>query len=81
MADPRRLLALHMRAPNDTNGNPRRCYVVMTRDGAIVQAVDEGYSGWQAVCQAGYPNAVQGPAFDVTPSAYRALVRSHTAAR
>ena len=37
---------LHLCAPNDTNGNPRRCYVVQSRDGVLYKVIDEGYGGW-----------------------------------
>ena len=33
----------HMKAPNDTNGNPRRLFMVY--DGSTQFAVDEGYKG------------------------------------
>lgn len=32
-------------APNDTNGNPRRCFVIWAADGTLLDAIDEGYSG------------------------------------
>ena len=38
----------HLRAPNDVNGNPRRCYVLyrLDDDGAwLVEVRDEGYAG------------------------------------
>ena len=44
------LLVLHLRAPNDTNGNPRRVYVVFapspkTGQMHLVDSFDEGYQG------------------------------------
>ena len=36
-------------APNDTNGNPRRCYVLFNENGIAVNAWDEGYSGCAAL--------------------------------
>lgn len=74
MVDRRKLLAIHLCAPNDTNGNPRRVYVLHDRAGSIVAAIDEGYSGHHAVKEAGYPNAVMGPAYDTIPSEYRTLL-------
>jgi hypothetical protein len=35
----------YLRAHNDRNGNPRRCYVVTDLDGRHVETIDEGYSG------------------------------------
>lgn len=40
----------HVKARNDINGNPRRCYVIYEvkrgeRWGSIVDVVDEGYGG------------------------------------
>jgi hypothetical protein len=32
-----------LRAPNDTNGNPRRLWVVYHQDGTVAEVVDEGY--------------------------------------
>ena len=37
---------IHICAPNDTNGNPRRCYAVYRHDGTLLAVVDEGYRGW-----------------------------------
>ena len=36
-------------APNDSNGNPRRCYVLFNENGVGVQAWDEGYNGFLAL--------------------------------
>ena len=36
-------------APNDTNGNPRRCFVLFNENGVGVEAWDEGYSGCDAL--------------------------------
>lgn len=37
----------HVKAPNDTNGNPRRCFVIYDLDSGrgITEVIDEGYSG------------------------------------
>lgn len=35
----------HLRAQNDVNGNPRRCYIGRAEDGAVLAVADEGYSG------------------------------------
>ncbi len=39
----------HFKAPQDTNGNPRRCFVVYGSEGNIITVEDEGYAsrpGW-----------------------------------
>ena len=41
-------MILHLCAPNDGNGNPRRCYVLFT-DGRPTHAWDEGYAGSHTV--------------------------------
>ena len=35
---------VHLKAPNDTNGNPRRLFVLLDR-GDIIGVVNEGYEG------------------------------------
>ncbi len=32
-------------ASNDTNGNPRRAFVIWSSDGTLLDVIDEGYSG------------------------------------
>jgi hypothetical protein len=75
--DRRKLLAIHLAAKNTPSGNPNRMYVLLTSGGRIVQAIDEGYRGWQAVADAGYPNAVQGPRFDTTATEIRETLKHH----
>ena len=45
--------AIHLRATNDANGNPRRCFVIFDGDGSRIGAVDEGYNGAQAIERSG----------------------------
>ena len=40
---------IHLCATNDTNGNPRRCYVALSENGIFLGAFDEGYAGYLAV--------------------------------
>ncbi len=45
---------IHLRAPNDVNGNPQRLFVVLSSgelhvQPGVVGAADEGYSGEDAV--------------------------------
>lgn len=35
----------HVKAPNDRNGNPQRCYVLFDGQGTIRGVFDEGYAG------------------------------------
>lgn len=44
-------VVLHLCAPNDTNGNPRRVFVTIDDDGLITGRYDEGYLGSSAVPQ------------------------------
>lgn len=64
-----------LKAPHDTNGNPRRVFVIYAENGAILDAVDEGY--------AGTPNwvrdLVQLPEFSVTATEYREILRDWSA--
>ena len=69
-----RSIVLHLRAPNDINGNPRRCYVVIGADGAIKGIHDEGYLG-PAAWKAPHPNAVEGPSIGVSVSTYNRMMR------
>lgn len=72
--DRRKLLVIYLRADNDVNGNPRRVYVVMDRNGFTVDAIDEGYLGEQAFLER-YPNARKVKFFDVELSEYRYWTR------
>lgn len=38
-------VVLHLRAPNTPSGNPNRLYVVIDKGGAVMDMVDEGYTG------------------------------------
>lgn len=42
------LTIIHLCAPNDRNGNPRRIFLVMA-GGEVLHAIDEGYRGFGAV--------------------------------
>lgn len=41
--------AIHIQAPNDTNGNPRRGWVIRAADGRMIEWIEEGYEGFQAL--------------------------------
>jgi hypothetical protein len=48
------VVVLHVHADNTRDGNPRRCFVVVTTTGRVVETIDEGYAG-EAVVWARYP--------------------------
>lgn len=66
---------LHLCATNDTNGNPRRVYVVFDETGAILETIDEGYQGISAVARK-YPKSVILGSFQTTPSQRRELLKA-----
>jgi hypothetical protein len=51
MPDDNHYVIEHLTCSNDTNGNPRRAYIVREVSGAArrVWAFDEGYQGWGAI--------------------------------
>jgi hypothetical protein len=63
---------IHLRAPNDTNGNPRRIFVQIN-NGAIIDTADEGYRGIHAARIKGMPIDYSPTTFDVPASEYRIL--------
>lgn len=66
------LIVIHAKTKNDTNGNPRRVFVVLDTYGTIVETIDEGYEGSGALRAGGYDKL---PRFEIetTPSEYKAL--------
>jgi hypothetical protein len=78
MASSKKVMAIRLNAGNDSNGNPRRVYVVFDSTGKIIDAIDEGYSGIQALDEV-YPKHNDSVAsFDTSPSEYRELVKSYS---
>ncbi len=74
------MVVLHLNAGHTVNGNPRRVYVVIGRDGCIKRAIDEGYNGISALWTA-YPRLKDKPVYpvqlDTTPAEYRRLLREY----
>jgi len=35
----------HWRAANSPSGNPQRCYVIWSKEGKLLDVIDEGYAG------------------------------------
>ncbi len=56
-------------APNDTNGNPRRCYVLFNENGIAVNAWDEGYAGCAALPK--HLQKMPRPVIQVTATEYK----------
>jgi hypothetical protein len=73
--DRRKVLAIKLDAGNDTNGNPRRVFVIIDRkSGNMIDAIDEGYGGRQSLLDV-YPNAIEGPTYVTTPRQYHSTIR------
>lgn len=68
------LTAIHLKAKNDTNGNPRRLYLILDNDSDAVDAVDEGYKGRGALDEH-YEGVPIGVTIQVTPKEYRDWLR------
>lgn len=68
------MIAIHICAPNDANGNPQRAYAVLHGD-EVIAVIDEGYDGEQAVAR-DFPRAAGVVQFvperiNVSPEEYR----------
>jgi hypothetical protein len=77
--------AIHLRAPNDANGNPRRCFAIYAESGEYLGTVDEGYKGDRAIGASGLiPEGatvrILGR-FDTTPSQRRELLKGRELAK
>jgi hypothetical protein len=75
--DRRKVIVDHLAAPSDVNGNPRRVYLVRTRDGNVITAIDEGYLG-SAAWREQFPNGREGIYVNITGPEYtRRIKRGH----
>ena len=88
-------LVMHVKAPNDRSGNPRRLYLVL-RSGpgttthtspaipAIhIFAVDEGYNGGGNLMRklrAACLDVVELPGIEVSPTVYKRMLREYSGA-
>ena len=61
----------HLNAGNDTNGNPRRVFVVYAMSGNILDVIDEGYAGTPRWLR----DLPQLPGFIIKPSEYKQLLK------
>lgn len=66
-------IAIRLNAGNDTNGNPRRVFVVLDPKRGIIDAVDEGYEGEEPLKRAHRIRSLAD--FMTTPREYRGLLR------
>ena len=64
----------HLDAGSDTNGNPRRGFVLYDAQGDIVQAIDEGYRGMPSKCR----GLVQLPSYGISATTRRELLRTYS---
>lgn len=61
--------------PNDVNGNPRRIYVLLEDEGAIVAVWDEGYMGSHAVPGVWREDAYNAPRVYISGKEYRRILK------
>ena len=74
--DNRKVMAIKLRADNDRSGNPRRGWLVYTKEGKFLGFIDEGYGGRQALTSL-FPNAVDLASIPVQPKVYNDANRNH----
>lgn len=71
---------IRFNAGNDTNGNPRRVFVVYNADnGQIITAINEGYAGDQVKTK--FPGAVFLGTYTTTPAQCRQLLKEYKDAK
>lgn len=71
-----RYTIMHLAAPNDANGNPRRLFLVQDiTEVEMPRAYDEGYYGSDAVPAEIRADARDLGRFEVTPRTYRDTLR------
>lgn len=70
---------IRLNAGNDRNGNPRRVFAGVARNGDFLGVYDEGYSGKGAMPKA-WQQKYSGLSFDTTPKEYRDLIRNYNEA-
>ncbi len=63
------MVCIRLCAKHDSNGNPRRVFVLLDSDGSIVRAIDEGYAGSRVL--EGYSLSGAITDFETTPAEYR----------
>ena len=67
------MIVIHLRAPNDSNGNPRRLYLIIDpSNGLPIDCIDEGYLGNSAY-KSKYPESVYSTQIDIPAKEYRRI--------
>jgi hypothetical protein len=66
--------ALHLCCQNDTNGNPRRIFVVYDGEAGVIKVFDEGYGG-EAEFRAEFPGVPLTGRIATTPSERQGFLR------
>jgi hypothetical protein len=61
----------HLRATNSPNGNPQRCFVMISPNGSIVDVIDEGYKGLPKECR----GLIELPSVNISKSDYHNYIR------
>lgn len=70
------VVAIKLNAKNDTNGHPRRVYVVLdATTGDIIDTMDEGYANDFGDLRKRYPGIGNPCEFPTTPGEYRSLLK------
>lgn len=70
------MTVVHLCAPNDTSGNPRRCYVAIDPELGMVGVQDEGYDGDRIAKQRFGAGVAFRSSIRVPPSEYRDFLRA-----
>jgi hypothetical protein len=69
-------IAIHINAGNDTNGNPRRGFIIVDSQGTAIDFIDEGYAGTGSLQTSAYSGATPSNfTIDVSPAFYKSALR------
>jgi hypothetical protein len=69
------MYVIHLKTTNDSNGNPRRLYLILDTGGPIA-VVKEGYSGMSAIEEVGFPPLPVAYSINITPGEYRRIAKA-----
>ena len=69
-------MLVKINAGHNTNGNPRRAWVQFGEYGEIINAWDEGYSGYAAVPEEYREEARKAPQIITIPAYYREVLKA-----
>ncbi len=68
------MIYLHLVAPHDNNGNPRRLFVVLDENADAKAVIEQGYTGYREIRKQ-FPDAKEGPEINITVSEYNSWLR------